>query len=477
MSVESEFPEIFGNRPNAMQTEGPMTPSEPTEGTDAPSVEAASGVARKKQKSRQPRRSTRVVAISFSAQREPVDDLVWAEAERDGNWTVVRSIEFIRTRRELLERILELDTAIVAIDAGFSFPHAFMEFLKEGEKVESWPSLLKHVRDDLKKNVEDGLRLWIDRMGAYREAHLEPNPEPIRSYERQRNGSRLMRERMPQPHEQASIAERFRRSELAIRRPAQQNVSSTIQIAYNKLTSRYEFSDERMRGRKSLMVMSLLEQLIEAKPEAAIWPWQRPKQLTIVEYLPWLFTREMPKTPDTLRVWLDAEEDAGTEIAAPVRDTILRNADAARTFFALMGIIRTEARIERAIRPLRDYPEQFYSDPQVASEGWMYGIGYKVQHEVEPEARGKKKKSNRTNKTHGRDAERKTSTASAKPAEEVKVESSEALASSNNSVSANDIGSSEEPVSPDIAIASAEQPAADSAAIEPIATAQSADEA
>jgi hypothetical protein len=354
---------------------------------------------------KQPRQKSidRFITVSWSAQREPVDDIVWCEAEQEGAWTVVRSVEIVRTRREVLERLVETERGLVGLDFGFSFPATFMNFLKEHEHVAGWRSLIKHVREDLKKNVEDGLRTWIERIGKYREAHLEPNPYPIRTWERQRNGSRIARERAPELYEQQSLAERFRRAEHALRRAAESELSSTLHIAYNKLTSRYEFSDVNLRGKKAMLGMSMLEQLIEARPDVAIWPFGKPAGLTVVEIFPWLFRRDKTMSPEEARTWLAAEEDSGTDIPSSACDLIARNPEAQRMFFALMGMIRTESRIERTIRPLRDYPEAFYHDESVQQEGWLYGVGYKSAEQREAMKERDANSSKKPGKSPGKD--------------------------------------------------------------------------
>ncbi len=374
-----------------------------SETPSANSNEQRNGV---KKKTRQ-KSFERFITVSWSAQREPVDDIVWCEAEQENTWIVVRSVEIIRTRREVLERLVDTDRALVGLDFGFSFPAPFMEFLKERSHIPEWKALVKQVREDLKKNVEDGMRTWIERIGQYREAHLEPNPYPIRTWERQRNGSRIARERMPEPYEQQSLAERFRRSELPLRRAAEGELASTLHIAYNKLTSRYEFGDVHLRGKKAMLGMSMLEQLIEARPDVAIWPFQKQAPLTVAEIFPWIFRREKALTSEQMRSWLATEEDNGTDIPSSVRDLIVRNPEAQRMFFALMGMIRTEARIEKTIRPLRDYPDSFYQDASIQQEGWLYGVGYrsKEQREQADKERDAKKNVKKGERNHKRNTE------------------------------------------------------------------------
>ena len=335
----------------------------------------------------------RFVSIVWSGKREPADDMFWVEAEREGDWMVIREFEAIRTRKEILERLQELPSGLVAVDFNLSYPQEFLELLK-GEGIEDWRGLAKKVREDLKKNTDDGIRLWIERMGRYRESNLDPAPPPPRFERRddRRDGDRRDRfsnnrndrfqgerksEPLP-PYEQPSLAERFRRTDLALRKAAGPNLSSPIQIGYNRLTNRYEFSDANGRGRAALMGLSMIEQLLEARPEVAVWPINRPKELTLVEVLPWTFTSGKKLEANELRKMMAVHEDNGWEIPQSAIDLAARNADAQRALLCLIGLIKTETRENRERRPIRDYVDAFYDDPQVKAEGWFYSIGYRV---------------------------------------------------------------------------------------------------
>src|SRR5579864_3482222 len=113
------------------------------------------------------------ITVSWRAGREPVDDMFWSEAEFDGVWTTITSIDRLRSRREVVERVTELGPAIIGFDFGFSFPQPFIAFLQAEGICSGWQTLAKRIRDDLKKNTDDGVRLWIEHMGKYRESHLE----------------------------------------------------------------------------------------------------------------------------------------------------------------------------------------------------------------------------------------------------------------------------------------------------------------
>ena len=328
----------------------------------------------------------RFVTVTWSGMREPVDEMYWAEAEREGDWIVVRALEPVRTRREILERLTNLPNGIAALEFHFGYPKEFMEFLTPKLGIGDWRSLIKRVREDLKKNVDDGIRVWIERMGAYRESRLDPNPSPNVQRGNRRDSERRFNskdfggrgEPLP-PYEQHSIAERFRRTDLTILKAAGQSLVSPLPIAYNRLTKRYEFSDPHIRGRASLLGMSMLDQLIEARPEVAVWPMSRPKPFTVVELQPWIFTNDRTLPPEELRRKLALFEDNGWDIPANVLDTAARNGAAQRALLSLIGIIQTEMREERERRPLRDYVDQFYEDPQVQLEGWFYSIGYRMR--------------------------------------------------------------------------------------------------
>jgi hypothetical protein len=336
-------------------------------------------------KPRQPARMfDRIVVVSWSGLREPADDMFWAEAEREGDWIMIRSLEHVRTRKEILDRLTELDSGLVALNFSFSYPQEFYEFLKSSEGIGDWRTLLQRVREDLKKNVDDGVRRWIERIGKYRESKLDPNPQDDFRNSRQRSplprGMQRGREPLP-PYEQRSIAERFRRTEHALRKAAGPHLTSPLQIGYNRLTNRYEFSDARAKGRASLLGMSMLEQLLEAKPNVAVWPWSKSGALTVVEVLPWVFTSGKNWKPQDLRDMFSAHEDSGWDIPDEVRELAIKNPEAMNTVLTLMGIIKTEARQERQRRPMRDYLKEFYADPQIQLEGWLYSVGYRLDRD------------------------------------------------------------------------------------------------
>jgi hypothetical protein len=73
------------------------------------------------------------------------------------------------------------------------------------------------------------------------------------------------------------------------------------------------------------------------------------------------------------------EEDNALEIDPRFKDLASRNPIAQQALMTTLGMIKAEGRVERAIRPLRDYPKDFYTDPRVLAEGWYYGVGYKPE--------------------------------------------------------------------------------------------------
>ncbi len=394
-------------------TEAPVTRTERPKREDGQKGEARPKSDRPKRE-KQPRReklpikrerkeTKRFVVVSWSAQREPADDLYWCELEREGTWLVVTALEQVRTRREILERLTELDEGIVAFDFNFGYPEPFMDFVSKDHGAADVRSLFKRVRDDLKKNTDDGIRTWIERMGRYRESSLDTTYVPPRRYDRnerygnERHGNERygndrfggnQRQAEPEPlapHEMRSTAERFRRTELTIRRAAEEHLTSGLHIGYNKLTNRYEFTDRQQRARGSLIGMSMLEQLVEAKPDVAIWPFAKPGKLTLVEVHPWIFTRMKTLPAAEFRKMIAVEEDGGLEITSQARDLAARNPDAQRTLMVALGIKKAETREDRATRPLRDYPDSFYDDQRVKKEGWFYGVGYRVEHPTETE--------------------------------------------------------------------------------------------
>src|ERR1019366_47662 len=98
----------------------------------------------------------------------------------EGEWVVVEKLEKVRTRKEILDRILEMDAGLVALDFNFSYPAEFLEMLSATEGIADWRSMIRTVREDLKKNVDDGARLWVERMARYREAYLDPETPHVR---------------------------------------------------------------------------------------------------------------------------------------------------------------------------------------------------------------------------------------------------------------------------------------------------------
>ena len=391
---ENEAPEDYAE-PTLDNAEASVD-AEPSESKSEP-VEAAAAVLIK----RAPRKKFRTgpaktksfrqfVSIGWSGAREPASDLIWAEAHLDGKWIVVDTLDRIRTRKEILERILELQAALVTLDFNFSYPTSFFDLLQESEGIGDWRSMLRTVRGDVKKNVDDGLRLWAERMGRYRESQLDPDV-PRGKLQRTRRyddwgWNSQQRNSQPKglaPHEQLSLARRFRHTDIPLRRLAGNDLMSTIQIGYNQLTSRYEFNGN-IRGRPALLGMGMLEQLLEAgRKDLSIWPMMEPKALTIAEALPWLFTEgKLPETAELENVF-DNYEDAGWEIPDSVRAYARKNNDAREALFTLIGVIKTEQRLfgRRGHVPIRDYNPAIYHDPRIQLEGWIYGIGYRPPEE------------------------------------------------------------------------------------------------
>ena len=346
---------------------------------------------RDKRKFQKPKREfTRYITVLFSGQREPADDMYICDIEKKGEWLTVTNLEQVRTRREVLEYLSEVESGLVGLDFSFSFPQPFVDFVKPEIKADDWRSMIKVIREDLKKNLDDGVRKWIERIGRYRESQLAPEDEE-RRFQRPDPRRRSNRGIEPlSPYERRSMAERFRRTEHNIRRPAEGHVTSALQIGYNRLTSRYEYGDARQRGRAALLGMSLLDQWIEANDKVKVWPWSQPDGgLVAVEVQPWLFTRGKTVEPAEFRKFLTIEEDNALEIEPHFKDLASRNPMAQQALTTTLGLIKAESRVERAIRPLRDYPKEFYSDPRVLAEGWYYGVGYKAEG-AEPNERGGK---------------------------------------------------------------------------------------
>jgi len=328
------------------------------------------------------------ITVSWKSGREPVDDLFWCEAEYDGAWTNINSVERLRTRREVIEKVAELEHAIIGFDFAFSFPKPFIDFIRAQGIGNDWRSLAKKIREDLKKNTDDGVRVWIELMGKYRESSLEPLEEAMRPRRgADRNDRRSFQREEPAPYERRSLAERFRRIDMILKRKDPEGIESTLGIRYNKLTGRYEFTDSESRGRAALLGISMLEQLIEAKPEMAIWPFMKPAEITAVEIFPKMFSHVAPaKNQELLKKFFDTEEDNALYVAKEVRELVYTNPKVHEIVFALIGIIKAERREDKTLRPLRDYREYFYTSEGIQAEGWAYGIGFKEPEKPSKEA-------------------------------------------------------------------------------------------
>jgi hypothetical protein len=327
----------------------------------------------------------RIVFISWSGEREPASELLWTEAVIDGEWIMVQNLEKIRTRKEVLERILEMESGLVALDFNFSYPATFLEMLSTTEGITDWRSMVRTIREDLKKNMDDGARLWVERLGRYRESYLDAHTPrtPARPSRRPNDRGWISQQsdihpRKLEPHEQQSLAERFRRTDLPLLSLAGRNTMSTIQIGYNRLTERYEFNGNS-RGKDALLGMAMLSQLLEAgRDDLSIWPMMELKKLTIVETLPWLFTEGKRIEPDALDALLANYEDAGWDIPDEIRKNAAKNTKAQHALLTLLGILKTEQRLLRNRFPIRFYSPQMFHDPQVQLEGWTYGMNYRV---------------------------------------------------------------------------------------------------
>lgn len=400
---EQETSEQVANSPDAVtdtatQVEPENVPSEDRPQKNAPAARKRESRPRR-ERERKPRKAAplifkRIVVVRWSGRREPVDDMFWAEAKIDGDWIVISEFEQVRSRKEILTRLSELPNGLVAFDFPFSYPSEFFEMLK-ADGLSDWRGLIKTVRDDLKKNTDDGTRLWIERMGRYRESKLDDAPPPERSFGRSPQWDNRARgglqRPLPPPYERQSVAERYRRTDHTVRRAANRHLISPVQIGYNRLTNRYEFTDPQGQGRAALLGMSMFDQLLETREDVAVWPMMPPKPLTIVEILPWLFTDGERVKPEVFRAQIASLEDRGWDIPSEAVDLAARNTDAQNALRTLIGIIKTESREERQRRPIRDYLPQFYQDPQVKLEGWFYSVGYRLKDDSgapEPRANG-----------------------------------------------------------------------------------------
>ncbi|HYM34866.1 MAG TPA: hypothetical protein VET48_05675, partial [Steroidobacteraceae bacterium] len=204
---------------------------------------------------------------------------------------------------------------MIGVDFPLGFPNGFMVFLASKVGVKDHDGLVKKIREDLKKNTDDGIRKWIDLMGEYRETKTESAEEAQARFSI--NNKKPVRGRLRElpVHERRTMIERFRRIDRIIRRQFPDAVASTLGIQYNRLTRRYEFVSANARGRTTLVGISLLEQVREAKPEVAIWPFEKPKDITVVETFPKLFEERLAVKPDELRTYFDHEEDNGLHVA------------------------------------------------------------------------------------------------------------------------------------------------------------------
>jgi hypothetical protein len=305
----------------------------------------------------------------WRAGREPVDDMYWCEAEYDGTWTNVIFLDKVRTRREILDRLLELESAVVGFDFPFSFPKPFLDFLATEGITGGWRTLASSIRDDLKKNTDDGIRLWIERIGRYRESKLESMDEAQKRMPPFRGRPRSL-----PPHELRSHAERYRRIETIVRHKNERAQWSSLGIRHNKLTGRYEFPESEARGRKALVGISMLAQALDAK-EFAVWPFARPGPVTLVEIVHEVFPK--PPADHALQAYFAKEEDRALHIERNVLESIITNDAAKQTLFSLIGMMKAERREEKSIRPLRDFRDAFYTNQLISHEGWAYGIGFR----------------------------------------------------------------------------------------------------
>ncbi len=323
----------------------------------------------------------RFVSIGWSGAREPTSDLVWAEAHLEGNWVVVDDVDRVGSRKAILERLLKLKSALVTMDFNFSYPITVLDFIREREGIADWRAMIRTMREDLKKNADDGLRRWVELLGRYRESFLDPEVArgKLRHSPRFDDWGWQSGKRMLAPHEQRSFARRFRRTD-ALLREFGDDTMNTMQFGYNRLTSRYEFNGN-IRGRDAVIGMAMLDQFLEGGHEAcAVWPMMKPRKVTIVEVLPQLFTQDTIRDPGELEILFNNYEDAGWDISADFRGRARKSAPARNALLTLMGVMKTEERLfpdKRSRLPIRRYPGAIYSDPRVQFEGWIYGLVYR----------------------------------------------------------------------------------------------------
>lgn len=334
----------------------------------------------------------RFVSIGWSGAREPSAELVWAEAHLEGKWVVIDDLDRVGSRKAILDRLLGLKSALVALDFNFSYPVTVLDFLRESEGISDWRAMIATMREDLKKNVDDGLRRWVERLGRYRESKLDASVPrgKLRHSPRFDDWGWQPGKRTLVPHEQRSYARRFRRTD-ALLRDFGDDVVNTMQFGYNRLTSRYEFNGN-VRGRDAIIGMAMLSQFLESSGDgSAVWPMMKPKKVTVVEVLPQLFTQDITQNPSELENLFNNYEDAGWDISSDFRSRARKSTPARNALLTLMGIVKTEERLfpnKRSRLPIRRYPGAIYSDPRVQFEGWTYGLVYRPQREpsAEPEA-------------------------------------------------------------------------------------------
>ena len=340
---------------------------------------------KRRQKSLTVGRFQRFVSIGWSGAREPTADLVWAEAHLEGKWVVIDDLDRVGSRKAILDRLLDLKSALVAMDFNFSYPITVLDFLRESEGIMDWRAMIATMREDLKKNVDDGLRRWVERLGRYRESKLDASVPrgKLRHSPRFDDWGWQPGKRTLAPHEQRSYARRFRRTD-ALLRDFGDDVVSTMQFGYNRLTNRYEFNGN-IRGRDAIIGMAMLSQFLEnSGPGTAIWPMMKPKKVTIVEALPQLFTQDLTQNPEELENLFNNYEDAGWDISPDFRSRARKSTPARNALLTLMGLVKTEERLypnKRSRLPIRRYPGAIYSDPRVQFEGWNYGLVYRPQRE------------------------------------------------------------------------------------------------
>src|SRR6516225_12467760 len=191
-------------------------------------------------------------------------------------------------------------------------------------------------------------------MGEYRETKTESAEEAQARFSAYNKKPFRGKPRELPAHERRTMIERFRRIDRIIRRQFPDDVAGTLGIQYNRLTRRYEFVSANARGRTALVGLSLLQQVREAKPDVAIWPFEKPKDVTIVEIFPKLFEDRLSVKPDKLREYFDHEEDNGLHVAKEVRELVYTHDKAREACIALLGMLAAERREDKFLRPLRD---------------------------------------------------------------------------------------------------------------------------